>query len=222
MTQTYFEDVNVGDEIPKLKKNCSTQQLVLWAAGSGDFYQIHYDKDFAQRTGLKGLIVHGALKNAFLGQLLHDWAGENGQVPHRLLVARYLLDHVGDDDAAVTVLVFADVDTRLLRLPGGRCRGHCRPAGQRECRADCCKRTHVLLRVRGGRRAAPVLWTAAWPHRSGGSDGGGWPLVGWLIPAFAARFEVHFARSVGQDATVYPVFVQVDQKFLRTIVERTQ
>lgn len=53
---------------------------MLWAAGSGDFYQIHYDKDFAQSTGLKGLIVHGALKNAFLGQLLHDWAGEQGQV----------------------------------------------------------------------------------------------------------------------------------------------
>ena len=80
MPQVYFEDVNVGDEIPTLKKNCSTQQLVMWAAGSGDFYQIHYDKDFAQRTGLKGLIVHGALKNAFLGQLLHEWAGEQGHV----------------------------------------------------------------------------------------------------------------------------------------------
>ncbi len=76
--QVYFEQVNEGDEIPKLVKNCSTQQLVLWAAGSGDFYQIHYDKDFAQSTGLKGLIVHGALKHAFLGQLLHDWAGEGG------------------------------------------------------------------------------------------------------------------------------------------------
>ncbi len=78
--QVYFEDVEVGAEIPQLKKNCSTQQLVLWAAGSGDFYQIHYDKEFAQKTGLPGLIVHGALKNAFLGQLLHDWAGEQGEV----------------------------------------------------------------------------------------------------------------------------------------------
>ena len=76
----YFEDLKEGDEIPKLTKNCSTQQLVMWAAGSGDFYQIHYDKDFAQSTGLKGLIVHGALKNAFLGQLLHDWVGERGFV----------------------------------------------------------------------------------------------------------------------------------------------
>ena len=80
MAQVYFEDMKAGDEIKPLKKNCSTQQLVQWAAGSGDFYQIHYDKDFAQGTGLKGLIVHGALKNAFLGQLLHDWAGEGGQV----------------------------------------------------------------------------------------------------------------------------------------------
>ncbi len=78
--QVHFEDVSVGEEIPQLKKNCSTQQLVQWAAGSGDFYQIHYDKEFAQKTGLQGLIVHGALKNAFLGQLLHDWAGEKGQV----------------------------------------------------------------------------------------------------------------------------------------------
>jgi acyl dehydratase len=80
MTQVYFEDVQVGDEIPTLKKNCSTQQLVQWAAASGDFYQIHYDKDFAQATGLKGLIVHGALKNAFLGQLLHDWMGDQGRI----------------------------------------------------------------------------------------------------------------------------------------------
>jgi acyl dehydratase len=78
--QVYFDDVKEGDEIPKLVKNCSTQQLVLWAAGSGDFYQIHYDKDFAQGTGLKGLIVHGALKHAFLGQLVHDWAGDGGRI----------------------------------------------------------------------------------------------------------------------------------------------
>ena len=78
--QVFFEDITEGDEIPKLQKNCSTQQLVMWAAASGDFYQIHYDKDFAQSTGLSGLIVHGALKHAFLGQLVHDWAGEQGRI----------------------------------------------------------------------------------------------------------------------------------------------
>jgi len=78
--QVYFEDVNVGAEIPKLVKNCTTQQLVMWATGSGDMYQIHYDKDFAAGNGLPGVIVHGALKNAFLGQLLHDWIGDEGKI----------------------------------------------------------------------------------------------------------------------------------------------
>jgi acyl dehydratase len=75
-----WADVNVGTELPPLKKNCSTQQLVQWAAGSGDFYQIHYDKDFATGTGLSNIIVHGALKNAFLGQLVHDWVGNEGRI----------------------------------------------------------------------------------------------------------------------------------------------
>ena len=75
-----WEEVNEGMEIPELKKNCSTQQLVHWAAGSGDFYQIHYDLEFAKSTGLDGLIVHGALKHAFLGQLLHDWIGNSGRI----------------------------------------------------------------------------------------------------------------------------------------------
>ncbi len=75
-----WNDITEGMAIPELKKNCSTQQLVLWAAASGDFYQIHYDKDFAKSTGLADIIVHGALKHAFLGQLLHDWLGRNGKI----------------------------------------------------------------------------------------------------------------------------------------------
>ena len=78
--QVYFEDVNEGDEIPQLVKNCSTQQLVHSAACSGDYYQIHYDKEFAQSTGLQDIIVHGALKHAFLGQLVHDWMGDGGRI----------------------------------------------------------------------------------------------------------------------------------------------
>ena len=78
--QAYWDDFKEGDEIPRLVKNCSTQQLVLWAAGSGDFYQIHYDETFAKGTGLKDIIVHGALKNAFLGQLLHDWVAPSGRI----------------------------------------------------------------------------------------------------------------------------------------------
>jgi acyl dehydratase len=76
--QVYFEDVEVGSEIPQLEKEPTTQQLVKYAGASGDYYQIHYDKDFALKNNLPGVIIHGALKNAFLGQLMTDFAGELG------------------------------------------------------------------------------------------------------------------------------------------------
>ena len=55
----YWEDVSEGADIPELKKNCSTQQLVMYAGASLDFYQIHYDKDFALNNNLPGVIIHG-------------------------------------------------------------------------------------------------------------------------------------------------------------------
>jgi acyl dehydratase len=78
--QVYVDDVSPGDEIPALVKNCTSRQLVMWAAASGDFYEIHYDVEYARSIGLQGIVVHGALKNAFLGQLLHDWVAPAGRV----------------------------------------------------------------------------------------------------------------------------------------------
>ncbi len=80
MSQPYFEEVKEGDAVTTMVQNCDSQRLVLWAAGSGDYYQIHYDKDFALGTGLPERIVHGALKHALLGRMLHEWAGEQGRV----------------------------------------------------------------------------------------------------------------------------------------------
>ncbi len=76
--QLYFEDLEAGYELPTLEKDPTTQQLVKYAGASGDFYQIHYDKDFALANNLPGVILHGALKNGFLGQLMTDFAGAAG------------------------------------------------------------------------------------------------------------------------------------------------
>ena len=78
--QVYFDDVAAGQEIPELVKSCMPRQLVMWAAASGDFYEIHYDVEYARSIGLPGVVVHGALKHAFLGQLVHDWVAPAGRV----------------------------------------------------------------------------------------------------------------------------------------------
>jgi len=76
--QLYYEDVVVGGEITPLVKQPTTRQLVMWAGAVGDYNPIHYDKDFAQSRGLPGVIAHGQLVGAFLGQLITDWIGERG------------------------------------------------------------------------------------------------------------------------------------------------
>jgi len=78
--ELFWEDIEEGTEVTPLVKEPTTQQLVRWAGASGDFYQIHYDKDFALSNGLPGVIVHGALKSTWLGQLLGDWVGEGGTI----------------------------------------------------------------------------------------------------------------------------------------------
>jgi acyl dehydratase len=76
--QLFYEDVAEGQEIPALKKHPTRRQLVMWAGASEDFYEIHYDTEFARKNKLDDVIVHGRLKAAFLGQLLTDWIGPDG------------------------------------------------------------------------------------------------------------------------------------------------
>ena len=87
VTQVYFEDVQEGTELPTLEKHPTTQQLVKYAGASGDYYQIHYDLEYARANGLPNVILHGALKNAFLGQIVTDWMGEQGTL--KKLSAQY-------------------------------------------------------------------------------------------------------------------------------------
>lgn len=73
-----FEDVTEGDNLPSLHVEPDTRQLVMYAGASGDFVPIHYDKDVAQRAGHDRVIIHGALKSAWLAQLVTDWIGQHG------------------------------------------------------------------------------------------------------------------------------------------------
>lgn len=70
--------VEVGQEIPELVKHPTSRQLVQYAGAQGDFYEIHYDQAYAKSVALPGVILHGLLKAAFLGQLITDWLGEAG------------------------------------------------------------------------------------------------------------------------------------------------
>ena len=72
----YYEDVQVGNAIPKLVKlPVSHLQLVRYAGASGDFNPLHTDPKIGELIGVGGIIAHGMLIMGFVGQLLSDYVG---------------------------------------------------------------------------------------------------------------------------------------------------
>ena len=74
--KVYYDDVQVGDTIPKLvKPPVSHLQLVRYAGASGDFNPLHTDPKFGELIGTGGIIAHGMLIMGFVGQMLSDYFG---------------------------------------------------------------------------------------------------------------------------------------------------
>ena len=76
--QICFQDILAGQALPGLSKHPTTRQLVMWAGAADEFYELHYDKDFAVSKGFSGVIVHGMLMTSFLAQMITDWIGDGG------------------------------------------------------------------------------------------------------------------------------------------------
>ncbi len=80
--QNYFEDVQEGQALPEIKIAPDKQQLVKFAAGSGDFNPLHFDENFPmlKPMGLSENIVHGRFKYAQVGRVVSAFAGYKGRV----------------------------------------------------------------------------------------------------------------------------------------------
>jgi acyl dehydratase len=69
-------DLESGSVLPDLRKPPITKlQLVKYAGASGDYNLIHTDDETARSVGLEGVIAHGMLSMAFLGEYLCWLAG---------------------------------------------------------------------------------------------------------------------------------------------------
>ncbi|MCV2489299.1 MaoC/PaaZ C-terminal domain-containing protein [Geodermatophilus sp. YIM 151500] len=79
-TRLRFEGIRVGDQLPALVRTPTTEQLVRYAGAASDPARIHFDEAEARRRGFDGVIVHGLLKAAFLGELVTDWCGGSAWV----------------------------------------------------------------------------------------------------------------------------------------------
>ena len=139
--QRHYEDVAAGMELPPVVKGpMTTTHLIRWAAANGNYARIHWDLPFAQlHQGLPNVVVNGSLKNQYLGQLLLDFAGEEGWFK------RFYVEHRGMDFPGDTLTAFGTV------------------TGKREVNGFGCVECEVGLRNDRGRQTASGTGTVVLP-----------------------------------------------------------
>ena len=80
MKQLYFEEVDVGTEIPSLRNRVDLLQLIRYSAAAWNFFLLHLEKEFAQKQGFKDANIHAPFYGAFLAKMMTQWIGDPGRL----------------------------------------------------------------------------------------------------------------------------------------------
>lgn len=70
----------MGTELEPRTFRITREDLVAYAAASGDHNPIHQDDDVARSVGLPGVIAHGMFTMALAARYVEEWAGRRGEV----------------------------------------------------------------------------------------------------------------------------------------------
>ncbi len=108
MTQLYYEDVNVDDEMPPLERTPTTDMAIDFFGRDNPTNPAFSDIEAGKRLGVGGALVPGLLKLSWITQYVGNWAGEQGNV--RNLRAAYRRPDVADRPLVLTGRV---VDKRV-------------------------------------------------------------------------------------------------------------
>ena len=80
MTQIYYEDVKVDDELPTLERTPTTDMAIDFFGRDNPTNPAFSDIEAGKRMGVGGALVPGMLKIAWMTQFVSDWAGPESQV----------------------------------------------------------------------------------------------------------------------------------------------
>jgi hypothetical protein len=80
VTQRYFEDVQVDDEIEPVEKMPTADLAVDFFGRDNPTNPAFADAEAGKRLGVGGALVPGLLKIAWMTQYVNDWAGPSGHL----------------------------------------------------------------------------------------------------------------------------------------------
>ena len=76
--QPYWENVEVGQELPAFDLKIDTRRFYLQISGSQDWYPLHFDPKFAAKAGHEDIFMNTGFTQAALVRLITDWMGDEG------------------------------------------------------------------------------------------------------------------------------------------------
>jgi acyl dehydratase len=74
-SNTYFDQVYVGDKLPHLEIDITSSMIVATAIASRDYQDVHHDKTRAQELGSPDIFMNILTSNGLVGSYVTDWAG---------------------------------------------------------------------------------------------------------------------------------------------------
>ena len=77
--QTYFEDVSVGDDLPRYVHRYSAPELARWCITMENTHRLHYDIAHTHNhDNLPGALFHGTWRMSIVSKWLKNWSLPNG------------------------------------------------------------------------------------------------------------------------------------------------
>jgi len=70
-----FDQVAVGDELPKLVIELTPTLIIATAIATQDYQDVHHDRDMVQRRGHPDVFMNILTTTGFAGRFITDWAG---------------------------------------------------------------------------------------------------------------------------------------------------
>ena len=81
MAQIFWEDVEVGTEIPAYPRIVTLMEINRFAGANDEFLLHHMDRDYSKNLEhLPDVIVMGNLKYTYLSNMMNKWVGKEGRL----------------------------------------------------------------------------------------------------------------------------------------------
>ncbi len=80
MSQRYYDDINVNDELEPLERTPTADMAIDFFGRDNPTNPAFADAEAGKRMGVGGALVPGVLKMSWMTQYVSDWAGEKGHV----------------------------------------------------------------------------------------------------------------------------------------------